>query len=183
MLIDSARLPDSYHVYIARIEPDGSLAGFWQVYVAGSVRITPNGVVPSTEKKLSAVRMRPGRYVFTRVLQNLHWQACMWAGTLTFEVRPGVASYIGEVDPRPVLDGMVAHATAEGLTRSPYSGGVHQFRERFPPLRAIGPTAERVSELDRDRARLFRALSAPVVAQTAAPLEFASYQASGRLCR
>lgn len=182
VLLDSPRLANSYHLYLTRIAPDGTLTGFWQIYVSASFRITPTGIVPSGERKLSALRLKPGRYTVTHAVQNLNWRACLWAGTLAFDVKPGVATYIGEVDPRPPLDDLVAQAEAEGLTKVLSANIVHRFKDGVAPLGIADPDQARLVELDGGRAGLFKDVTAPIEARSASAFRLPSRDAARQFC-
>lgn len=107
----------------------------------------------------------------------------MWAGTMGFEVKPGVMSYIGEIDPTPVMQSLVAvaQASGDGVARSIHN--LRRYRDGIAPLGIVRNSQEGIADVRANADLLMPRVSAAIEAQTPLALKFGTVETAATACR
>lgn len=103
--------------------------------------LTPSwDVAASKNAQVAVAEAQPGRYVITYLSQQDHWGVCFHANTMSFEVKPGEAVFLGVFDPQPHLRQLSQLVVSSGRMTASQATIVHFFDDITPP--AFRPATE-----------------------------------------
>jgi hypothetical protein len=158
VIMRAASIEVVYTLAIARYDPIAQdLSGGWEALP-----------VPPAERRSSdfvVQKVKPGTYVVRELVQQARWGVCFHAGTLQFDVKPGQAVYLGELDARTPLRELERNA----VSRKQIEAGeftVHNYFDEISPPRFTQPADPALPEVRAFMAEAMpRTRVAPVVAQ------------------